>query len=70
MNMKLDIGNLDPRTRRRIANRRNINVKICLRCNAHNAVGAKRCRKCGYTKLRLKNTWQTNEHKKQLSKEY
>lgn len=59
----LETGNLNPETRR-IANNRNLNVKICLRCNAHNAVGAKRCRKCGYKKLRLKNRWETNVHKK------
>ena len=57
------VGNLDPQTRR-IANNRNINVKICLRCNAHNAVRAKRCRKCGYRRLRLKNRWETNKHPK------
>ena len=64
MSNKLDTGNLDPQTRKRIANNRNINVKICLRCNAHNAVRAKRCRKCGYKRLRLKNRWETNEHPK------
>lgn len=60
----LDAGNLDLQTRRRIANNRNLNVKICLKCNAHNAVGAKKCRKCGYKKLRLKNKWETNIHPK------
>ena len=60
----LDTGNLDPETRKRIANKRNINIKICLRCNARNAVRAKRCRKCGYKRLRLKNRWETNEHPK------
>ncbi len=37
-----------------VAERRLFNVKICMRCNAHNAWRATKCRKCGYTKLRPK----------------
>lgn len=29
-------------------------VKICMRCNARNALRAERCRKCGYKGLRPK----------------
>ncbi|HUS56624.1 MAG TPA: 50S ribosomal protein L40e [Thermoplasmata archaeon] len=29
--------------------------KICMNCNARNAIRAKRCRKCGYPGLRLKS---------------
>lgn len=32
-----------------------LNVKICMRCNARNAMRATRCRKCGYQNLRPKN---------------
>jgi len=28
--------------------------KICMRCYARNAIRASRCRKCGYTGLRVK----------------
>lgn len=48
-------GNLTPENRS-IANNRNLNIKICLRCNAHNSIRAKKCRKCGYTRLRRKST--------------
>ena len=37
-----------------IANKRNIGIKICLKCHAHNSINATRCRKCGYKGLRLK----------------
>lgn len=37
------------------AEARLLNVKICMRCNARNAVKATQCRKCGYKHLRLKN---------------
>ena len=47
-------GNLTPENKK-IANSRNIKVKICLRCHAHNAVEASKCRKCGYKNLRLKS---------------
>ncbi|MBU7023664.1 MAG: 50S ribosomal protein L40e [Theionarchaea archaeon] len=36
------------------AQKRLFNVKICMKCNARNAWRAKRCRKCGYDKLRPK----------------
>ncbi|SDA49247.1 50S ribosomal protein L40e [Methanobrevibacter millerae] len=47
-------GNLTPENKRIAANR-NINIKICLRCKAHNSIGATKCRKCGYKRLRLKS---------------
>ncbi|HJJ56346.1 MAG TPA: 50S ribosomal protein L40e [Methanocorpusculum sp.] len=37
------------------AEARTLNVKICMKCNARNAIRATSCRKCGYTYLRLKN---------------
>jgi large subunit ribosomal protein L40e len=37
------------------AEERLLNVKICMRCNARNAVRATSCRKCGYQNLRPKN---------------
>jgi large subunit ribosomal protein L40e len=37
------------------AEARTLNVKICMRCNARNAMRATRCRKCGYQNLRTKN---------------
>jgi len=37
------------------AENRLLNVKICMRCNARNAVRATRCRKCGYKGLRMKS---------------
>ncbi len=33
---------------------RRLNKKICMRCYARNAISATRCRKCGYTGLRIK----------------
>ncbi len=36
------------------AEARKLNVKICRKCNARNALRATRCRKCGYTGLRPK----------------
>ncbi|MCL4344861.1 MAG: 50S ribosomal protein L40e [Candidatus Thermoplasmatota archaeon] len=33
---------------------RRLNKKICMRCDARNSVKATRCRKCGYTGLRMK----------------
>jgi large subunit ribosomal protein L40e len=36
------------------AERRMLEKQICMRCNARNAPRAKRCRKCGYKKLRPK----------------
>jgi len=36
------------------ADARLFNKKICMRCNARNPIKAKRCRKCGYDKLRKK----------------
>ncbi len=37
------------------AEARLLNVKICMRCNARNAVRATRCRKCGSDELRPKS---------------
>jgi large subunit ribosomal protein L40e len=36
------------------AEERILDKQICMRCNARNAPRAKRCRKCGYKKLRPK----------------
>jgi large subunit ribosomal protein L40e len=36
------------------AEKRMLDKQICMRCNARNASRAKRCRKCGYKKLRPK----------------
>ncbi len=36
------------------AEARKLNVLICRKCNARNALRATRCRKCGYTGLRPK----------------
>ena len=47
-------GNLTPENRK-IAEKRNMNIKICLKCHAHNSIKARRCRKCGYKGLRLKS---------------
>ncbi len=37
------------------AEARLLNVKICMHCNARNAIRATTCRKCGYKNLRPKN---------------
>ncbi|MCR3884494.1 50S ribosomal protein L40e [Methanotrichaceae archaeon M04Ac] len=37
------------------AENRLLNMKICMRCNARNAVRSTRCRKCGYKGLRVKS---------------
>jgi large subunit ribosomal protein L40e len=37
------------------AENRILNKKICMNCNARNAVRATRCRKCGYKNLRSKS---------------
>jgi large subunit ribosomal protein L40e len=37
------------------AEARLLNVRICMRCNARNAIRATSCRKCGYKNLRTKN---------------
>ena len=37
------------------AEARLLNVRICMKCNARNAIKAAKCRKCGYKGLRLKN---------------
>ncbi len=31
-----------------------LNVMVCQKCKARNPKGATRCRKCGYTHLRMK----------------
>ncbi|HUV02769.1 MAG: 50S ribosomal protein L40e [Methanomicrobia archaeon] len=38
------------------AEARLFHVKICMDCNARNAMRAKRCRKCNSDNLRLKST--------------
>lgn len=52
-------GNMTPENRK-IAAKRNMNIKICLKCHAHNSIRATKCRKCGYKGLRLKSN-KTNE---------
>jgi len=37
------------------AENRLLNMKICMRCNARNAIRSTRCRKCGYKGLRVKS---------------
>ncbi|MGM0770125.1 MAG: 50S ribosomal protein L40e [Halobacteriota archaeon] len=37
------------------AEERILNKKICMKCNARNAVRATQCRKCGYNNLRVKS---------------
>ncbi len=37
------------------AEKRILNVRICMKCNASNSVRAVRCRKCGYKGLRVKS---------------
>ena len=37
------------------AEARLLNVRICMKCNARNALKAVKCRKCAYKGLRLKN---------------
>ena len=37
------------------AEARLLDVRICMKCNARNALKAAKCRKCGYKGLRLKN---------------
>ncbi|MAO70360.1 MAG: 50S ribosomal protein L40e [Euryarchaeota archaeon] len=37
------------------AEARLLDVRICMKCNARNALRATKCRKCGYKGLRLKN---------------
>jgi large subunit ribosomal protein L40e len=38
-----------------VAERRLLDKRICMRCNARNSPRAEFCRKCGYNKLRMKN---------------
>ncbi|NLN08230.1 MAG: 50S ribosomal protein L40e [Methanoculleus thermophilus] len=37
------------------AEARLLNVQVCMKCNARNAIRATRCRKCGSDKLRPKS---------------
>ena len=37
------------------AEKRILNLRICMKCNARNPVRAIRCRKCGYKGLRMKS---------------
>ena len=41
-------------TRFEQAEKRMLQKKICMRCNARNPQNAKFCRKCGYTGLRVR----------------
>ncbi|MBD3407003.1 MAG: 50S ribosomal protein L40e [Candidatus Lokiarchaeota archaeon] len=45
---------LDPEIRE-IVEKRRLHKKICMRCNARNAMKAKQCRRCGYKGLRVKS---------------
>ena len=42
-------------TKKQIAQKRRLFLKVCLRCGARNALQATRCRKCHASVLRLKN---------------
>jgi len=42
-------------TKKQIAQKRRLFLKVCLRCGARNALQAARCRKCHASVLRLKN---------------
>lgn len=37
------------------ADARLLKKKICMKCNSRNSIRATRCRKCGYSNLRLKS---------------
>jgi len=37
------------------AEKRNLEVKVCRKCNARNPLDAERCRKCGSRQLRRKH---------------
>ncbi|DAC50277.1 MAG TPA: 50S ribosomal protein L40e [Candidatus Thalassarchaeaceae archaeon] len=37
------------------AEKRLLEVRVCMKCNARNGLKAAKCRKCGYKGLRLKN---------------
>lgn len=41
--------------KREIARKKLLDVKICQKCYARNPLNAKKCRKCGSKRLRLKN---------------
>ena len=42
-------------TKKQIAQKRRLFLKVCLRCGARNPLAAERCRKCKTSDLRLKN---------------
>ena len=42
-------------TKKQIAQKRRLFLKVCLRCGARNPLAAERCRKCKASVLRLKN---------------
>ena len=42
-------------TKKQIAQKRRLFLKVCLRCGARNELQATRCRKCHASVLRLKN---------------
>jgi len=42
-------------TKKQIAQKRRLFLKVCLRCGARNPLDAERCRKCKTSDLRLKN---------------
>ncbi len=42
-------------TKKQIAQKRRLFLKVCLRCGARNSLAATQCRKCRGSDLRLKN---------------
>jgi large subunit ribosomal protein L40e len=42
-------------TKKQIAQKRRLFLKVCLRCGARNPLDAERCRECKTSDLRLKN---------------
>jgi large subunit ribosomal protein L40e len=42
-------------TKKQIAQKRRLFLKVCLICGARNSLAASRCRKCHGSELRLKN---------------
>ena len=42
-------------TKKQIAQKARLHMKICFNCGARNSIDATRCRKCRNTYLRLKN---------------
>ena len=48
-------NNARTHSKKQIAQKRRLFLKVCLRCGARNALQATRCRKCHASVLRLKN---------------